>query len=290
MSDQSSIYKHSLKLESRMASLFVQSTGCQQCSPGYGWGPGVRNHFLLHHILSGRGTCMISNRKYVLQAGDSFLVYPDTTVHYYADNHEPWEYIWVGFNGMDAENYVEQTDFSRENPVLQGRYTEDFPRLLQEIYQNYGTSLWENLAITGKLYALLSFLVRNAEHNQSRRRDVGDCAKQAADYIINHFAEPISVEELASQLSVSHCSVYRTVMRRYQVSPKRFLLEYRIDRACLLLANTAYSVQEISNSVGFDDPFYFSRAFKEMKGVSPRQYAMTHQREGGARQDGKNEK
>ena len=290
MSDQNSIYKHSLKLECRMASLFVQSTGCQQCSPGYGWGPGVRNHFLLHYVLSGRGTCMISNRKYVLQAGDSFLVYPDTTVHYYADNKEPWEYIWVGFNGMDAENYVEQTDFSRDHPVLQGRYTQDFPRLLQEIYQNYGTSLWENLAITGKLYALLSFLVKNAEHNQNRRRDAGDCAKQAAEYIINHFAESISVEELAARLSVSHSSLYRKFMHRYQVSPKRFLLEYRIDRACLLLATTSYSVQEISNSVGFDDPFYFSRAFKEMKGVSPRQYAMAHQGRGGGQPDDKVEK
>ena len=278
MGEQSSTYKHSLKLERRTASLYVQSTGCQQCSPGYGWGPGIRDHFLLHHILSGRGTCIISNQKYALQAGDSFLVYPETTVHYYADSHEPWEYIWVGFNGIDAESYVEQTDFSRENPVLFSRYSQQFPGLLREIYQNFGTTVWSNLAITGKLYALLSFLVEHAEHNQTRRRDATDCAKQAADYIINHFAEPISVEDLAAQLSVSHSSLYRKFMQRYQVSPKRFLLEYRIDRACMLLSTTTHSVQEISNSVGFDDPFYFSRAFKEMKGVSPRHYAMTHQR------------
>ena len=87
------------------------------------------------------------------------------------------------------------------------------------------------------------------------------------------------MEDLAAQLSVSHSSLYRKFMQRYQVSPKRFLLEYRIDRACMLLSTTAHSVQEISNSVGFDDPFYFSRAFKEMKGVSPRHYAMTHQRQ-----------
>ena len=85
------------------------------------------------------------------------------------------------------------------------------------------------------------------------------------------------MEDLAAQLSVSHSSLYRKFMQRYQVSPKRFLLEYRIDRACMLLSTTTHSVQEISNSVGFDDPFYFSRAFKEMKGVSPRYYAMTHQ-------------
>ena len=45
------------------------------------------------------------------------------------------------------------------------------------------------------------------------------------------------------------------------------------ERACAMLTNTNCSIQEVSNSVGFEDPFYFSRAFKEIKGVSPRQYA-----------------
>ena len=54
---------------------------------------------------------------------------------------------------------------------------------------------------------------------------------------------------------------------------------YRIERACALLANTDYSIQAISNSVGFEDPFYFSRAFKELKGMSPRQYAQQRRSE-----------
>ena len=41
----------------------------------------------------------------------------------------------------------------------------------------------------------------------------------------------------------------------------------------MLLTDSTYSIQEISNSVGFEDPFYFSRAFKAIKGVSPRQFA-----------------
>ena len=124
---------------------------------------------------------------------------------------------------------------------------------------------------------LLSYLAEHADNRVQRREGV-DCAEAAADYIINHYAEPMTVEALADHLSVSHSSLYRKFVQRYQISPKRFLLEYRIDRASTLLATTNRSVQEISNSVGFDDPFYFSRAFKEMKGVSPRHYAMTHQR------------
>ncbi len=81
------------------------------------------------------------------------------------------------------------------------------------------------------------------------------------------------MEGLAAYTSVSHSSLYRRFIKRFQISPKRFLMEYRIERACALLADTNCSVQEISNSVGFEDPFYFSRAFKEVKGLSPRQYA-----------------
>ena len=93
---------------------------------------------------------------------------------------------------------------------------------------------------------------------------------------MHHYEAPITVEGLADYASVSHSSLYRRFLKRFQISPKRFLLEYRIERACALLKETDCSIQEISTSVGFEDPFYFSRAFKEVKGVSPRQYAAQH--------------
>ena len=113
----SSIYKHSMKLERRTASLYVQNTGCQQCPPGYGWGPGVRNHFLLHHVISGKGVYVSRDKRYELAGGDTFLVYPDTTIYYCADASQPWEYVWVGFGGLDAGGYMERTDFTPEEPV-----------------------------------------------------------------------------------------------------------------------------------------------------------------------------
>jgi AraC-like DNA-binding protein len=262
-----------MKLEKRTASLYVQNTGCQQCEPSYGWGPGIRNHFLLHHVISGRGVYVCQDRRYELAAGDTFLIYPDTTAHYYADAQEPWEYVWVGFGGLDAADYMAQTDFTPEEPVLFGWNSREIREHLEDIYSHYGTSSWENLAMTSRLYELLSFLVQSSQGKGQSRRESQDCAQLAADYIINHYEAPITVEGLAAYASVSHSSLYRRFVRRYQMSPKRFLLEYRIERACSMLADTNCSIQEISNSVGFEDPFYFSRAFKEVKGVSPRQYA-----------------
>ena len=271
----SSLYKHSMKLERRTASLYVQNTGCQQCAPGCGWGPGVRDHFLLHCVVSGKGIYECRDKRYELSRGDAFLVYPDTSVRYYADEIDPWEYVWVGFSGLEAGGYMEQTDFTPEKPVLQG-VEEELCRRVEAVYGSYGTSAWEGLEMTAHLYRLLSHLVHSSRRQEKEGGAVPDCAQLAAEYIINHYEEPITVEGLAALASVSHSSLYRRFVKRFQISPKRFLLEYRIERACALLLDSGYSIQEISNSVGFEDPFYFSRAFKDVKGVSPRQYAARH--------------
>lgn len=274
MNEQSSsVYKHSMKLERRTASLYVQNTGCQQCPPDYGWGPGVRNHFLLHHVLAGKGRYTCRDKCYELSGGDTFLIYPNTTIHYCADASDPWEYVWVGFSGIDAEDYVSHTDFTPDSPVFWGRDSARLRELLEAVYSHYGTQAWEQMEMTARLYDLLAFLVRTAQNRQKGGADAPDCALLAAEYIIHHYEEPITVEGLAEYASVSHSSLYRRFVKRFQISPKRFLLEYRIERACALLTESNCSIQEISNSVGFEDPFYFSRAFKEVKGVSPRQYA-----------------
>ena len=237
-----------MKLERRTASLYVQNTGCQQCSPSYGWGPGVRNHFLLHHVIGGKGVYICRDKRYELKSGDTFLIYPDTTIHYCADAQQPWEYVWVGFGGMDAADCVAQTDFSPEEPVFFGRDSGEIRALMESVYRGYGTSPWEEMGMTARLYDLLAFLIRTAQREGDSGREDRDCAQLAADYIITHYEEPITVEGLAAYAS-------------------------RIERACVLLATTNCSIQEISNSVGFEDPFYFSRAFKEVKGLSPRQFA-----------------
>ena len=153
-----------MKLERRTASLYVQNTGCQQCPPGYGWGPGVRDHFLLHHVISGKGVYECRDRRYELAAGDTFLVYPNTAIHYRADEEQPWEYVWVGFGGLDAGGFMERTDFTPDEPVYRGRDSEALRALLEAVYVGYGTQTWEQLTMTARLYDLLSFLVRKAAH------------------------------------------------------------------------------------------------------------------------------
>ena len=272
-------YKHSFKLERRIASLAVQNTGRQQCSPGYCWGPGVRDHYLIHHVLRGHGNLVIGDKHFTLGPGDTFLTYPDISILYYADQENPWEYVWVGFQGVEAEGLVEQTDFTPDNPVLYGYCSAEIAGLLTDLYQDYGTAAWCRPAITGRLYLLLSFLMRHSQRIWKSTVSGRDCANTAATYVMSHYEQPITVEDLADFVSVSPSSLYRSFKARFNVSPKHFIIEYRIERACVLLDKGGLSVREVSNSVGFDDPFHFSRAFKEIKGVSPKTYMERRRKE-----------
>lgn len=266
-------YKHSFKLEHGGGSLYVQNTGRQQCIPGYRWGPGIRDHYLIHHILAGRGHFVVDGQHYTLSAGDTFLVYPNKIILYYADKQDPWEYVWVGFQGREAGGLVEQTPFAPDSPVLRGVCPEGIRRLMLELYSDYGTAVWSGCALTGRLYLFLAFLVAHGHRDTAGEQDREGCAEQAARYVMNHYEQPISVEQLAEFVSTSQNSLYRSFKERFQVSPKHFIVEYRIEQACRLLSSGMYSVREISNSVGFEDPLYFSRAFKRVKGLSPKAYA-----------------
>ena len=109
-------YKNSYKAtEKELVSLSVYNVGFQKCDSLYQWGPGVRDHYLIHYIMNGKGVYCVNNQTYHLSAGDCFLVYPNTEVVYYADNEDPWEYAWVGFTGSDAAMILQATDFSQKS-------------------------------------------------------------------------------------------------------------------------------------------------------------------------------
>ena len=99
MNDQ---YKNSYKATAKeLVSLSVYNVGYQLCDAGYQWGPGIRDHYLIHYVISGKGTYEVNNETHFLSAEDAFLVYPNTEIIYRADAKTPWEYAWVGFTGSD---------------------------------------------------------------------------------------------------------------------------------------------------------------------------------------------
>ena len=264
-------FKHSFKtIPQSELSLAVYNAGFQKCPPDYGWGPGVRDHYLLHYIVSGRGRYQFGDRTFVLSAGDAFLAAPEIPIFYQADHQDPWEYYWVGFAGASAKLLLDQTPFSRRTPVLHLSAGEQLRQGLLEIYNARGSDYASSIRMAGYLQAALGLLMVPSAH--TGREALMDYARQGALYLRQNYSRSIGVEELARQAGISRSYLFRAFQAEFQCSPSVYLTRYRMQRACQLLRHSQLSVSAVAASVGYEDPFYFSRAFKRELGVSPSAY------------------
>ena len=264
--------------ESDMVSLFVNNVGFQRCEPGHTWGSGVRDHFLIHHIVKGTGYYEVNGNVYTLKAGDSFLVYPYVEIKYYADMKDPWEYYWVGFSGADAANLMLSTSFSREEPILHHPESEskEVKKRILDIYEIRGNSLAAQTEMTGKLYTALAFFIKISKHKEKNDNSYMTYVKAARNYIASNYSYGVSVDEIADYIGISRSHLFRAFKTYTGESPKEYLSNYRINTACTLLRETNLSITAISKSVGFENNLYFSKAFHKVKGISPSQYAKEH--------------
>ena len=81
-----------------------------------------------------------------------------------------------------------------------------------------------------------------------------------------------AVEEAARQAGVSRSCLYRAFQAEFGCSPSAYLIRYRIQRAAQLLRHSTLPISAVAASVGFEDPLYFSRAFRRAVGQSPTEY------------------
>ena len=244
--------------------LSIFNCGHEYCQPGHTWGPGVRDHYLIHLVVAGKGVYQVNGASHTLQEGDLFLAKPN-------------------FNGACANKLVQQTPFSDAHPVHHCKDPQTVREALYNIYLSRGPEPQCEALMTGYLYIFMAHLMKEAREAMP---NVGSSSSQyvlaAIKYIQFNYSHDISVDDIAKAVGVSRSHLYRVFMSNVGQSPIDYLTSYRISEACSLLKNSSLSIAEIAVSVGFFDQFYFSRVFKKVKGVPPSKYLATLEKEGPA--------
>lgn len=268
-------YKNSYTAREReLVSLAVYSTGYQKCLPSHQWGPGIRDHFLLHHVISGKGYYTSRNTTYALEAGDTFLIYPFEEITYTADPSNPWEYAWVGFVGTDAKTIMKASGFTPDHPIIYQSLNSDYvKRQLIHIYEARGSELYNAVEMTGRLYTTLSgFLHKEGSLCITPKTSYDNYAQSAIEFIHNNYSYPITVLDIAEYVGISRSHLFRAFQETMDCSPKEYLTSFRINQACMLLLHSDLSITVIGRSVGFEDSLNFSKAFKKATGYAPSKY------------------
>lgn len=95
---------------------------------------------------------------------------------------------------------------------------------------------------------------------------------QSINYMMQHLDQPLQVATLAATVNVSPSHFFVLFKRRTGCAPIDYFIRLRMQRACQLLTAGSLHVKEVAASLGYEDPFYFSRVFKSVNRVAPSEY------------------
>lgn len=231
------------------------------------------NAYQLFYIAAGKAHFWFDDAEHVVTAGHMVLYRPqeERRYIYYLEDHP--EVFWVYFSGSEAAAVLQAHEIPLDGHVfysgIMPEYKNTFRRMIQELqlcqyaYRDYTAGLFQMM------------LVLVSRQRQERRSINGTTREQieaAAAYFNENYTARINVDEYAESLHMSTAWFIRSFKQYVGLSPARYIQSLRIVNAQRLLERTKYSIGEVSEIVGYDNPLYFSRVFKKETGLSPAQY------------------
>jgi len=236
--------------------------GYEDCDPSHAFGPAVRRYWLLHFVVTGFGRYKIGKREYNVSPGEIFVIPPFEETFYQADEKNPWHYIWIGFT-CDGDLPVDLGD------------TFPCPKALSvfnEMKKCSQMSRGRSAFLSAKLWELFSVFLEKDEKQTDYVEDAITC-------IHSEYMNDISVEQIARRLNLDRSYFSVIFKKRTGISPKQYLINYRMGIAASLMADNKKSVSVVAHSVGYPDIFSFSKMFKRHFGLSPNEYVKHKQKE-----------
>lgn len=258
--------------------LHIYYCGSEECSPNKSWGSKIVDHFLIYYIHEGKGILQVNNVKYDLHEGQGFLVSPNTVTYFVADNAEPWKYSWVGFSGNIATEYLYRANLSVNSPTYTDKNDDGF---LEECFENmiefakFGLGHNRYCKMMAVLYNIIAYLRDIADKEAVKEKLIDSefyYVRKALEYIKMNFSKEISISEISRYVNIDRKYLHHVFKNNLNMSPQKYVINYRMKKACELMKNSMLSISGIARSVGYKDQFQFSKMFKKTIGISPSQY------------------
>ncbi len=259
--------------------LSLYQYGWQKCDSLHSYGPYIRNHYLFHYIISGKGTLYSHNSsneeiEYHISSGDGFLICPGQINTYFADKEDPWEYAWVEFDGIKAREFLRAGGLGINSPIYKPLDSKAGNQVKDEILYIVGNKDASPLHLIGHLYLFLDALIHSSVTKGTLRggklKDF--YIREAIAFVEQHYQENITVEDIANACNLDRSYFGKIFKETMGLSPQNFLIQFRMTKATDLMKITDKSIKEVSELVGYENQLHFSRAFKKFYGIAPREW------------------
>ena len=254
----------------RREPLTLTMGGREHCNPDYVILRRGFPFYVLEYVRSGQGTLRLDRRRHGLRPGMVFAYAPTTDCEIHTDPRDPMVKYFLGLAGEGVAARLRRGGVppgSARQLAAPAEVTSVLEDLLREGQRSGGLAR----QICGTLFELLLLKIEDASALSSHASEPAREAFLRCKALIDAGAEHLgTLQEIARTTGVEASSVCRW-FRRYQgSSPYQYLLRRKMNLAAEHLVEHGGLVKEVAQRVGFADPYHFSRAFKAVHGVAPR--------------------
>ena len=199
-------YFHTPTSEEKASSVYITWAGHRVCSSDYAVGPGALENYKLILVLKGKGFLKQEGNVFYLRAGDMFTLFPGVKHFYYSDPDDPWELIWVSFNGGICEQTLESINLTPEQPVISNALIHTIVSTLKKILN--GLDSKDDpfvLKSTGNLYILFSEMKTLCRENKNviNKTKTEDIVNKALLFIQTNYYLALDVDSLCNYVNYS---------------------------------------------------------------------------------------
>ncbi len=250
--------------------LFLQQAGYEDHKCATKFGPAIRDYYLMHYVLRGKGYFKVDGITYELKANDIFLIIPGKETTYFTEDDDPYEYCWFGFNGSVAREAVTAMGFGEGNWVRSINPEMHLGDRMKSVCCNQTPDIKDYFRVYSVFYDVMSNLVSGGV--EFDRREFGkDYAMLAAEFVEHNYSNPdLSVDMLSKALGLSRSQVFRIFKKNYSLSPHDYITNFRIEKACNMVKKTNKTVEEIAYLCGYRSGSTLIKVYRRINGTTPK--------------------
>jgi len=234
---------------------------------------GADQHILIY-CLEGRGEAIIGNNAFTVEAGEFFIVPTGIPNRYEADENNPWTIYWIHFLGNISDSIV--TLFEQKYGGYKGfnQNNEHTISLFNDIYNQLerGYSADHLIYSNMCLWHYLGGVVYNNKYDANDKSAYKDSTDLAIDFLNKNLNNILTLQQIAASVNLSPSHFSYIFKKKTGFTPIEYFNHLKVQQACQYLLFTGMRIKEISLELGIEDPYYFSRLFTKVMGLSPADY------------------
>ena len=229
--------------------------------------------FNLHIVLSGKGYVKTETREYVLQQGDAFLYFPSDAQIYYSDQEQPWEIMWLHFNGSYLIDYLMGKGFHLSHVWTFKQHGTIKTAILNLLVEAERYAILHSSTLSTLTYSVLSEFISQAEPLNPNRGVLYQRVIDLLPKMREQAARPFQLDFWAGELQLSTYYFCRIFKKATGMSPTNFITLCRLQKAKqLLIEQKHWTVKQVALECGYPSISYFGKIFLTNEGITPLAY------------------